>query len=211
MAEDGSSKIEFTGYSDKAKSTQLDSISFPSKPDNISFSYKTSLKDGQDTGSYSGSTSFTIQLDGTGVLYRTSSTVVEQVNKLKGILIAFDTTGLNQSFVEVKWGTVFGGLGIRGDSNSTSNAFFGKVSSMNINYTLFTPDGTPLRAKVDISIDQWLDELSSSGSSSTIDMTALTKPELKDTFISKLKTELAKEKSSRSSNQETKVGTRNEN
>ncbi|MGC9419223.1 MAG: peptidoglycan-binding protein [Rhodovulum sp.] len=82
---------------------------------------------------------FTIHLDGTGVVPDTGkTTVADQIAKLRDIVYEYDGDTHEPNPVKVVWGK---GL----------TAFFGRLTSMSVDYTLFHPDGTALRAKVTLS------------------------------------------------------------
>jgi hypothetical protein len=70
-------------------------------------------------------------LDGTGAVPGASvKSVDEQIFDLRTIMMQID--GLGPHYLMLLWGTL---------------VFRGRAESLDINYTLFNPDGTPLRAK----------------------------------------------------------------
>jgi hypothetical protein len=80
--------------------------------------------------------SFSIVLDGTGVVEDARErTVAEQVETLRRIVYDYDGDEHEPTAVKIMWGK-----GIK--------AFFGRLSSMSMSYTLFHPAGDALRAKV---------------------------------------------------------------
>ena len=82
---------------------------------------------------------FTIHLDGTGVVQNTEkSTVATQINKLREIAYDYDGDTHEPNPVKVVWGR---GLA----------SFYGRLTSLSVDYTLFHPDGTALRAKTALS------------------------------------------------------------
>lgn len=79
---------------------------------------------------------FTIVLDGTGVVPDAAGvTVAEQIDKLRTIAYDYDGDEHEPTPVKVIWGK---GL----------KAFFGRLTSLNVDYNLFHPDGSALRAKI---------------------------------------------------------------
>jgi len=84
--------------------------------------------------------SFSIIMDGTGVVFEGGETtpVADQIKQLKDIAYKYDGTKHEPNVVQLSWGY---GL----------TSFFGRLTSMKINYTLFSPDGDPLRANVSLS------------------------------------------------------------
>ena len=82
---------------------------------------------------------FTIHVDGTGVLPETGkSTVADQITKLREIAYDYDGDTHEPNPVKIVWGA---GL----------EAFYGRLTSLSVDYTLFHPDGTALRAKTALS------------------------------------------------------------
>ncbi len=80
---------------------------------------------------------FEIVLDGTGVVPDTQDrTVAGQLAALRAIAFSYDGTRHEPNVVKVSWGR--GGI----------DPFFGRLTSLNIDYTLFRPSGEALRAKV---------------------------------------------------------------
>jgi hypothetical protein len=85
---------------------------------------------------------FALMLDGTGVVSGGGSaaapprSVTEQIRALNSIVYAYDGQKHEPNVVRLLWGTFI---------------FFGRLTSMSTEYTLFKPEGEPLRAKVDLS------------------------------------------------------------
>jgi nucleoid-associated protein YgaU len=83
--------------------------------------------------------SFAIVLDGTGVVADAEGTsVAGQMRALKAIAYAYDGSNHEPNVVKISWGS---GLA----------AFYGRLESMTVNYTLFRPTGEALRARVEMS------------------------------------------------------------
>ncbi|MEM8571099.1 MAG: peptidoglycan-binding protein [Pseudomonadota bacterium] len=83
--------------------------------------------------------SFSITIDGTGVVEdEQDRTVGEQIDSLKTIAYTYSGTDHEPNVVKISWGS---GL----------TAFYGRMESMTVNYTLFKATGEALRAKVDLS------------------------------------------------------------
>lgn len=82
---------------------------------------------------------FSITLDGTGVVESTrETTVADQIVKLRDIAYDYDGDTHEPNPVKVVWGE---GL----------EAFFGRLTIMSVDYTLFHPEGAALRAKITLS------------------------------------------------------------
>ncbi len=80
---------------------------------------------------------FDIVIDGTGVINLPipglgSDDVATQIESLNGVL-GYDGSEHEPKYSRLVWGSFI---------------FFGRMTSMSINHTLFKPDGSPLRAKI---------------------------------------------------------------
>ena len=77
---------------------------------------------------------FNIIIDGTGVVTPSGhSDVTTQIDQLNNIVYKYQEKKREPSHVLILWGSL---------------KFFGRLESMTINYSLFAPGGTPLRAEV---------------------------------------------------------------
>ena len=80
--------------------------------------------------------SFSITVDGTGVVPdKKKQTVAQQIEKLRKIVYDYDGDEHEPTAVKIMWGK---GL----------KSFFGRLTSMSMDYTLFHPNGEALRAKI---------------------------------------------------------------
>lgn len=79
--------------------------------------------------------SFSLVIDGTGVVTNSKGTVAKQIDKLRTIVYDYDGDAHEPNAVKLSWGD---GL----------KEFFGRLTDMSVDYTLFHPDGEPLRAKL---------------------------------------------------------------
>ena len=81
---------------------------------------------------------FSIVLDGTGVVPdAVGRSVADQMRALKAIVYAYNGSNHEPNVVKIGWGSGLAG-------------FYGRLESMNANYTLFRATGEALRAKVDL-------------------------------------------------------------
>lgn len=79
---------------------------------------------------------FSLVLDCTGVVPGTADLAVsDQIDKIRTICYTYSGKEHEPNVVMLDWG-------------KSLSAFQGRLTSMNVNYTLFQADGTPLRAKV---------------------------------------------------------------
>ena len=85
---------------------------------------------------------FSIVLDNTGAI-KDSSDVAQQLKKLVDVCYSYDGSEHQPNVVQLNWG-----------SNGLS--FTGRLTSMSTDYTLFTPDGVPLRAKVELAFADYV-------------------------------------------------------
>jgi len=141
----------------KKNSGATASITVAANPESVSFSISADTKDNKDTGRYSGSADFNLIIDGTGALYESDKTVSEQVDFIKKLTIAYHKESKSSSFIKLDWGNVFSGIGAGASPNKKNNFFIGKVTKIGIKYTLFSESGEPLRADVDLSVEQLVD------------------------------------------------------
>ncbi|NJL14406.1 MAG: peptidoglycan-binding protein [Microscillaceae bacterium] len=82
------------------------------------------------------SLSFSLDLDGTGVIDPSAKPVPEQIEQFKKVTLQYQRDQHKPNDVTISWGTL---------------AFDCMLRSLDINYTMFKPDGTPLRAKLNVS------------------------------------------------------------
>jgi hypothetical protein len=74
-------------------------------------------------------------LDGTGVVAGTKKTVKEQVESLRNTVYTYVGTKHEAPIVQVVWGSLI---------------FYGRAEGLKFDYTLFKPNGEPLRAKISL-------------------------------------------------------------
>jgi hypothetical protein len=72
-------------------------------------------------------------LDGTGAIPGTKQPVKEQVEALRKAIYTYVGTKHETPIVQVVWGSLL---------------FYGRIESLKFDYTLFAPNGEPLRAKI---------------------------------------------------------------
>ena len=89
---------------------------------------------------------FSLTLDGTGVVPdAVGTTVAEQVEKLRSIAYDYSGEEHEPDAVQLDWGTEL-------------RAFQARLTSLEIDYTLFDPDGAPLRATLSLEFIEALTE-----------------------------------------------------
>jgi len=94
--------------------------------------------------------SFDLVLDGTGVVKKGSSVpdVKAEIEKLKNIVYRYVGDKHEPSVVKLAWGEL--------------NTFYGRMESMSLDYTLFRPNGLPLRAKVKLQFVSFMTQVEAS-------------------------------------------------
>ncbi len=82
--------------------------------------------------------------DSTGVLVNSKPEPVEdQIKKFKDVTMKYDGDAHDTYYLKLIWGTLF---------------FTGRLASLKITYTVFRPDGTPLRAKATATFKHFKEE-----------------------------------------------------
>jgi len=85
---------------------------------------------------------FDIVIDCTGVVDATRTTMSAEVTALQDIVYTYNGQIHRPNFVKIQWGQNF--------------SFSGVLTSFDISYTLFKPDGSPLRAKISMAFTQYI-------------------------------------------------------
>lgn len=84
---------------------------------------------------------FSIVLDGTGVVSSPPDDVKAKFTALKAIVYDYNGTTHETNIVQIKWGNFL---------------FYGRLTSLSVEYTLFKPSGEPLRAKVNLAFVSYM-------------------------------------------------------
>ena len=87
--------------------------------------------------------SFDIYFDSTGAIKDSTSSVDDQISTLKEVCYEYQDEIHEPNYLIISWGSL---------------VFKCKLTSLDLTYSLFQPDGTPLRAKVSVSFEEALDE-----------------------------------------------------
>ncbi|MBI3134484.1 MAG: hypothetical protein HYZ14_07375 [Bacteroidetes bacterium] len=86
--------------------------------------------------------SFDIVIDCTGVVDSKRTNMVKEISLLESIIFTYNGKIHRPNFVKIQWGKDI--------------TFKGVLKSFDTQYTLFKPDGSPLRAKVSLSFSQYI-------------------------------------------------------
>ncbi len=162
FTEDGKlTKLKFMAYKDlnfKEKNTDAGEYEVMFNPANISVKLQVDREESQGAGSTSSEMKFKMIkpqdyqfefiIDGTGAVSQEVKQVPEEAEKFLKVVYSYDGAEHKPNYVMVLYGAVL---------------LKAVMKSVDINYNLFKPNGTPLRAKVTIvlisCIDQSLSEM----------------------------------------------------
>jgi hypothetical protein len=153
-------KMTMTAYTDDSfsASSQKGELSVYINPEKYSHKYKICYDETQAQGSSAGSpgynrtpadeVQFQLVFDGTGVVPSplpgiipyTQDGIVSQIDAFMELAFDYDGQIHSPNFIQLAWGTLI---------------FNCRLSTLNISYTLFKPDGTPLRAKADVTFIEY--------------------------------------------------------
>jgi len=148
-------KIEIRAFKDKSYNQQIGKFELPINPEQFSQSFKVAYDAQQSAGSQGGDPSYKVTkpeqlslefyFDGTGVLPikgkpgQFHKDVTASVEAFLALTYAMNSETHKPNFLRLLWGDA-----TFGDSNS----FDCLLTDLKINYTLFSPNGKPLRAKL---------------------------------------------------------------
>ncbi len=134
------SKLEIIAYSDESFQTEVDRITVPVNPAKYNRSIKVKYNEDQEQGTQGNSQpfegvppeeiQFEFLIDGTGAI-PDSTDVAAKVKELSNILYKVQEKIHRPNYLQLLWGSL---------------SFHCSLKEMKIDYTLFKPDGKPLRA-----------------------------------------------------------------
>lgn len=164
MANSGSlEKMIVIAYADDSytASAQKSQMSVYINPEQYTHTYKIIYNNTQAQGSPGGSpaynrtpadqVAFQLVFDGTGVVpspipgkpAASEDGIVTQVNTFMNLALTYNGKIHSPNFIQLLWGTLI---------------FNCRLTTLKMTYTLFKPDGTPLRAKADATFIGYMDE-----------------------------------------------------
>jgi hypothetical protein len=162
MAFSGSlEKMVVTSFKNSSFTTKRNDVTVFINPAGYSHAYQIIYTDRQAQGSNGPSPDFNrmgaqtlefeLVFDGTGVVPGplpgiapfTQDGITDQVDKFRKVVFDYDGKIHSPTFLQVSWGTLI---------------FKCRLSTLDIRYTLFKPDGTPLRARATASFIVFYDE-----------------------------------------------------
>lgn len=146
--------LKLTGYTDENFSTAYsgDPYTVMINPDTIKWQGSVEYNEQQapDTSSTSQrykhtpseKLSFDIVIDCTGIVSASRTSMATELDNLKAIVYKYNGDIHRPNFVQVQWGQDI--------------TFNGVLTSFDTTYTLFKPDGSPLRAKISLSFSSYV-------------------------------------------------------
>ncbi len=158
------SKVEIRAFKDKSYTQQIGKFELPINPEQFSQSFKVSYDRQQAAGSQGNDPAFKVTLpeeltldftfDGTGVVpvkgkpNTFHKDVTTQVEDFLALAYLMNSATHKPNFLRLLWGNA-----TFGDSNS----FDCLLNDLKINYTLFSPNGKPLRAKLSATFTSYVE------------------------------------------------------
>jgi hypothetical protein len=173
-------KLTVVAYSDEnftSKVSGANTYSVQINPESYTHNHSTRYNPGK-TSDTAGNTikydgiqperlSFSFYLDGTGVV--STLDVSAQIKAFKQVAYKYNGTIHSPNYLQVIWGTF---------------AFRGKLTQLDIEYTLFDTNGMPLRAKLAASFEEYLspDDIAKRSAKNSPDMTHVRQAIVGDTL-----------------------------
>jgi hypothetical protein len=148
-------KLKVYSYKDKKYSKDEREYETLINPEDFSESYKIEYTTGKSSGESGGEKKFnriapqTVNLrfifDSTGIL--SSKSVPDQVSDFMSVVFDYDGDSHQPRYVKIIWG-----------EKGKRDLFKGRLDSVDIKYTLFKPDGTPIRATASAALTASVDK-----------------------------------------------------
>lgn len=142
-------KMKLVAYSDESYQSQVGEYTVMLNPESLKVDCSINYDNEQPPNSSAPSSkykyspaaniSFELFLDCTGIVDETRVELPEEITKLKKIIYDYNGDIHRPNYVSVIWGKHLN--------------FQGVLTSYTTSYTLFKPDGTPLRAKISLAFD----------------------------------------------------------
>ncbi|MBD2199388.1 MULTISPECIES: CIS tube protein [Calothrix] len=158
------SKVKIQAYKDKRFENKHGEFDLPINPEQLSQSFKVEYDAAQDIGAQGNDLQYKctkpeeikleFTFDGTGVVpikgkpntfYKD---VGKQVQELLNVVYTMQSDTHRPNFLRLLWGNLTFG---------TTNSFDCILIDLQINYTLFAPDGKPLRAKINATFVSYIE------------------------------------------------------
>lgn len=163
-------KLKLYAYSDSAFSSEVGNYEVAINPESYTHNHSVKFSDSKSLAEGAGNApkfnsigtetvDFTVYMDGTGIAGNTTS-VEDQISSLKEIAYDYNGDSHRTNYVKLSWGSL---------------VFYCNLTKMNINYTMFSASGDPLRAKVDVGFSGFTDSklMAATANKSSPDMSHL--------------------------------------
>jgi Contractile injection system tube protein len=146
--------LKITGYTDEEFQTAFEGQPYlvMINPDSIKWQRSIDYNEQQTPDSSSASqkykstpsdkVNFDIVIDCTGIVDAKRTDMSAEISALEKIVFTYNGKIHRPNFVKIQWGQ--------------NISFKGVLTSFDISYTLFKPDGSPLRAKISLSFSQYI-------------------------------------------------------
>jgi nucleoid-associated protein YgaU len=145
-------KMKIVGYSDKDFQSEVAQLTVQINPATLKRSASIGYHEGQSMGVGGqdkkfdkikpSSVSFEFVVDETGVVDLPTKTIGQTLTLLEKIAYKVNSETHEPGYVAISWGSFL---------------YKGRTKSLDYEYTLFRPDGSPVRAKVTLAMDLYLD------------------------------------------------------
>lgn len=161
-------KMAITAYTDPKFTQKVDTFTVQINPESYKHTHNTeyTANDSTDTAGVTKKfyvqspqeVSFSFYLDSTGVIAGITS-VAAAIKNFKALIYTYNGNIHSPNYVQLSWGAGF--------------IFNCRLEKLDIDYLLFKPDGTPLRAKLDVNFVEYLspDEIVKRSQKNSPDMT----------------------------------------
>lgn len=146
-------KMQIFAYSDQEMRKNVSDYRLQVNPASIKYSKEIQMTSQEPVGGQyrapkyakhkETSLSFDTIFDGTGIVSELKEGVSNEITKLENVIYNINGNIHRPNYLKISWG---------------STIFKGVLNSLNYEYTLFAPNGSPLRVKVSFSITGFLDK-----------------------------------------------------
>lgn len=162
--------MTITSYTDASFSAMDTEYTCFVNPDQITFNYKIKSTRQETPGKKANtlkfvgvepeSISFDIMFDTTGVIPGSTGDVYAQITEFRELTYDYKGTIHRPNYLKLTWGSII---------------FKGVLTTLNVTYTLFSPQGVPLRAKASVTFEETMDPatIARTGDNQSPDMTHL--------------------------------------
>jgi nucleoid-associated protein YgaU len=149
-------KLTITGYSDEKLTSQVGTYTVQINPEKYAQKYTTKLAQNDTLNTGGVTTKFVVHkpqdlslefyIDATGAVSGPKGStqvksVSDEIGKLKSVVYSYNGSVHSPNYLRLLWGTL---------------SFDCRLVNMNVEYVLFTPQGLPLRSKLNLELSEYL-------------------------------------------------------